>query len=136
LNANDVSVAYTLRWDVELLFKQLKSGAGLQAILAWRSSAVLALIYAKIVALCVARLLELTVEEHHGPHATSQLALLLTLTRAMPLLLGFFMRERGVTLQQLEERIIMIANVVAKSRNQRRERKKRQTRQTLGQPGR
>ena len=40
LPAKDVGSAYSLRWDIELLFKQLKSGAGLSAILAWRSSAV------------------------------------------------------------------------------------------------
>ena len=49
LPAKDVGVAYSLRWDIELLFKQLKSGAGLSAVLAWRSSAVLAFLYAKII---------------------------------------------------------------------------------------
>jgi hypothetical protein len=132
LPAEDVGTAYSLRWDIELLFKQLKSGAGLSAILAWRSSAVLAFLYAKIVALSLARLLELSVEEKYGPHATTQLALLLTLSRSMPLLLGIFMQQRGVTLEQLEERILMIASIVAKSRRQRRERAKRKRRQGIG----
>ncbi|MFC1482193.1 transposase, partial [Myxococcota bacterium] len=132
LPAADVGLAYTLRWDIELLFKQLKSGAGLSAVLAWRSSAVLAFLYAKIVALCLARLLELTVEKKSGPHATTQLALLLTLSRSMPLLLGIFMLQRGVTLSELEDRIIMIASIVARSRRQRRERAKRKKRRELG----
>ena len=132
LPAQDVGTAYSLRWDIELLFKQLKSGAGLSAVLAWRSSAVLAFLYAKIVALSLARLLELMVEEKYGPHATSQLALLLTLSRSMPLLLGIFMQQRGVTLAQLEERILMIASIVAKSRRQRRERAKRKRREGIG----
>jgi len=54
LEGRDVGEAYRLRWTIELLFKQLKSGAGLETILAWRQPAVLALIYAKIVALCLA----------------------------------------------------------------------------------
>jgi len=132
LGPSDVGQAYRLRWDIELLFKQLKSGAGLKAVLAWRSSAVLAFLYAKIVALCLARLLELSVEEQHGPHATTQLALLLTLSRSMPLLLGVFMQQRGVTLAEFEQRIIMIASIVARSRRQRRERAKRKRRQALG----
>jgi hypothetical protein len=132
LPAADVGVAYTLRWDIELLFKQLKSGAGLSAVLAWRSSAVLSFLYAKIVALSLARLLELSVEEKYGPYATTQLALLLTLSRSMPLLLGVFMQMRGVTLAEMEDRILMIASIVARSRNQRREREKRKRRQQLG----
>lgn len=134
LPAADVAAAYTLRWDIELLFKQLKSGAGLQAILAWRSSAVLAFVYAKIVALALVRLLELALEERDGGARprTGQLALCLTLSRALPLLLNVFMNLRGVTLAQLEERILLIASIVARSRNQRRERAKRAKRQALG----
>lgn len=132
LPASDVGTAYTLRWDIELLFKQLKSGAGLNAVLAWRSSAVLAFLFAKIVALCLARLLELSVEKRYGPHATTKMALLLTLSRTMPLLLGFFMQMRGVTLAEFEERILMIASIVARSRRQRRERAKRKKREALG----
>ena len=132
LGAEDVAAAYRLRWDIELLFKQLKSGAGLSAVLAWRSSAVLAFVYAKIVALCLARLLELSVEKKYGPRATTQLAILLTLSRSTPLLLGIFMQQRGVTLAQLEERIILVASVVAKSRRQRRERAKRKQRKAIG----
>lgn len=132
LTTADVGKAYALRWDIEILFKQLKSGAGLSAILAWRSSAVLAFLYAKIVALSLARLLELSVEAKYGAYATTQLALLLTLSRSLPLLLGIFMQQRGVTVVQMEERILMIASIVARSRNQRRERQKRKQRQALG----
>jgi hypothetical protein len=132
LPAADVGVAYTLRWDIELLFKQLKSGAGLSAVLAWRSSAVLAFLYAKITALSLARLLELSVAEKMGVYATTQLALLLTLSRSVPLLLGIFMQQRGVTVAQMHDRIIMIAGIVARSRRQRRERTKRERRQGVG----
>jgi hypothetical protein len=132
LPAVDVGTAYTLRWDIELLFKQLKSGAGLSAVLAWRSSAVLAFLYAKIAALSLARLLELSVAEKLGAYATTQLALLLTLSRSVPLLLGIFMQQRGATVAQMHDRIIMIASIVARSRRQRRERTKRERRQRLG----
>lgn len=132
LKASDVAESYKLRWDIELLFKQLKSGAGLRGVLAWRSSAVLAFLYAKIVALCLARLLELSVEKRYGVYATTQLALLLTLSRSMPLLLSFFMQRRGVTLAQFEDRILMIASIVARSRRQRRERQKRKQREAIG----
>jgi hypothetical protein len=132
LTPREVADAYRLRWEIELFFKQLKSGLGLKAILAWRPSAVLALVYAKVTALCLVRLLELSVQERHGPHATNRLALMLTLTRATPLLFGYFMQQQGVTLEQLEERIILIASIVAKSRNQRRDREKRKREQALG----
>jgi IS4 transposase len=132
LPAEDVAGAYGLRWDIELLFKQLKSGAGLKAVLAWRSSAVLAFLYAKIVALALTRLLELSVEERYGPHATTKLALLLTLSRTMPLMLSLFMQQQQVTLAEFEDRILMIASIVARSRRQRRERAKRKKRQQLG----
>lgn len=132
LTADEVASAYRLRWYIELFFKQLKSGAGLKAILASRQGAVTALLYAKVIALCLARLLELSVEATHGPHATTQLALVLALTRCAPLLLSAMMMNRGVTLAQLEERIILIATITARSRNQRRERARRKREQALG----
>jgi hypothetical protein len=132
LSPRQIAEAYRLRWEVELLFKQLKSGAGLNALLAWRASAVASFIYAKVIALCLTRLLQLSVEERVGRFATTQLALILALSRSMPLLLSFFMMQRGVTLAQLEERILLIARIVAKSRNQRRERAKRKRFQSIG----
>ncbi|MCI0669630.1 MAG: IS4 family transposase, partial [Myxococcaceae bacterium] len=69
LTVDEVAQTYRLRWYVELFFKQLKSGAGLKAILASRPGAVMALLYAKVTALALARLLELSIEERHGPHA-------------------------------------------------------------------
>lgn len=132
LSIDDVVETYRLRWHIELIFKQLKSGAGLKSILASRPWAVAALIYAKVIVLCLARLLELSVEEKHGRHATTQLALVLTLTRCAPLLLSAMYMERGVTLEQLEERLMLIATVAARSRNQRRERARRKREASVG----
>ena len=132
LDAVSVVSAYRLRWSVELFYKQMKSGTGLKAIRATRKSTVLSLLYAKMVALCLARLVELHIEERDGRHATTQLALVLALTRSAPLLLSSMMMSRGVTLEQLEERLLIIARVVARSRNQRRERARRKREQSLG----
>lgn len=132
LDAFSVVSAYRLRWSVELFYKQMKSGTGLKAIRATRKSTVLSLLYAKMVALCLARLVELHIEERDGRHATTQLALVLALTRSAPLLLSSMMMSRGVTLEQLEERILIIARVVARSRNQKRERERRKREQSLG----
>lgn len=132
LTVDEVASAYRLRWYIELFFKQLKSGSGLKAILASREGAVMALLYAKLIALCLARMLELSVEEKHGRHATTQLALVLALTRCAPMLLSVMMMNRGVTLAQLEERILLIATITARSRNQRRERTRRKREQALG----
>jgi IS4 transposase len=132
LSIDDVVEAYRLRWYVELFFKQMKSGAGLDTIQASRPGAVAALVYAKVVALCLARLLELSLEEQHGRHAATQLALVLTLARAAPLLLTYSHLKRGTTLEQLERRMMNIAAIVARSRNQRRERTRRKREQALG----
>ena len=132
LTVDDVVEAYRLRWHIELFFKQLKSGAGLDAIRATKPSAVAALVYAKVIVICLARLLELSIEEKEGRHATTQLAVLLTLTRCAPLLLADSYMRRGITLAQLEERLLRIATVIARSRNQRRERARRKREQSLG----
>ena len=76
------------------------------------------------------RLLELSVADRPG--LRGHLALMLALSRSMPLLLSIFMLQRGVTLQQLEERLLMIAEIVARSRNRRREREKRKRQQAIG----
>lgn len=83
----DIAEAYRIRWFVELLFKQLKSGTGMNAIRAWRPAALAALIYGKIVALCLARLLEIATAKRHGAEGLTQLALVLSLARAVPLLM-------------------------------------------------
>ena len=132
LNPLGVSDAYRLRWNVELVFKQMKSGLGLKTILASRPGAVTALVYAKITALCLARMLEIAIEQRAGRYATTQLALVLALTRCAPLLMSAFFMARGVTLQQLEERLLLIAEITARSRNRRRERAKRKREQALG----
>lgn len=132
LSIDDVVEAYRLRWYIELLFKQLKSGAGLDTILASRPGAVAALVYAKVVALCLARLLELAVEEHEGRHATTQLALILVLARCGPLMLAHSFITQGITLEQIERRMLNIATIVGRTRNQRRERARRLREQGLG----
>ncbi|MBI3183967.1 MAG: IS4 family transposase [Myxococcales bacterium] len=132
LSIDDLVEAYRLRWYIELLFKQLKSGAGLDTILASRPGAVAALVYAKIVALCLARLLELAVEERQGRHATTQLALTLVLARCGPLMLAHSFLKQGITLEQIERRMMNIATIVAKTRNQRRERARRKRERALG----
>jgi hypothetical protein len=135
LNARDVCDAYRLRWEVELLFKQLKSGAGLSSILAWRESAVCALIHSKVIALCLARMLELSVARQAGDRVHNKLALMLVLSRMMPLMLTAFLLSEGTTIEKLERRILFIAATVARSRNQRRDRMKRQREQRLGRSG-
>jgi hypothetical protein len=132
LGPKEVASAYRLRWNVELFFKQLKSGTGFNAVISGRRSAATAMLYAKLIALCLARLLELSLEEKNGRHATTQLALVIAVTRCAPLLLSMMMVARGVTLEQLEERILLIAEVTARSRNRRRERARRKREQSLG----
>jgi IS4 transposase len=132
LSPKDVASAYRLRWNVELFFKQLKTGTGFNAVISGRRSAVTALLYAKLIALCLARLLELSLEEKRGRHATTQLALVIALTRCAPLLLSMMMAARQVTLTQLEERIMIIAEITARSRSKRRERTRRKREQSLG----
>src|SRR5690606_7783999 len=113
-------------------FKQLKSGAGLEAILAWRQPAVMALIYAKVVALCLARMLDLSLREDGNEDIRPRMAMMLVLTRGISLLYTWALMGRGVTLQQLEERLELIAATIGKSRNQRRERERRKREQGLG----
>jgi len=132
LAPKDVASAYRLRWNVELFFKQLKSGTGFKAVVSGRRSAATAMLYAKLIALSLARLLELSLEQKHGCHATTQLALVIAVTRCAPLLLSMMMAARGVTLEQLEERILLIAEITARSRNKRRERARRKREQSLG----
>jgi IS4 transposase len=134
LDPHDVAETYRLRWYIELLWKQLKSGLGLEAILAWREEAVLALIYSKIVALCLARLLELELEAR-GVEVTAQLATVLALARSVPLLLSYSLMGKHLTMAQLEQRLMMIAEMQAKSRNRRREAAKRSREQGIGRSG-
>ncbi len=82
----------------------------------------MALVYAKVIALFLARLLELSVEAKEDRRVTNQLALVLALTRCAPMLLSVLYMDRGIILAQLEERILMIASIAERSRNQRRER--------------
>ncbi len=139
LTAREVAEAYRLRWRVEPLFKALKSSVGLSAQRATRPGAVLSLVYAKVIALALSRLLELSLQQKAGEpgqeQVTGQLALVLALTRCAPLLLSHAMMSRGVTLAQLEERILLIGEVPARSRQQRRERERRKREASLGSGG-
>ncbi len=126
-----VGLAYRLRWDIELLWKHLKSGLGLSAIRAWRVESVQALVYGKIVAVALARLLEFSLREATREHAVGQLAIVLTLNRLVPMMMAMSLQERGVTLAEMEKRLLMLAAVVARSRNRRRDRAKRAQREAL-----
>jgi hypothetical protein len=129
--AENVSVAYTLRWEIELVWKHLKTGAGMAAIRAWRQESVLCLVHAKIIGLALARLLELSAQESTKEHASGQFAILLALNRSMPMLMAMRLRQRGVTLEEMERRLLLITMQLAKSRRQRRERAKRAQRADL-----
>jgi len=130
-NPEQVGLAYRLRWDIELLWKQMKSGAGMAALRAWREESVQALVYGKIVAVALARLLELSVCEVTREHAVGQLAIVLALSRSVPMMMAMALQERGVTIEEMERRILMIAAHVARSRNRRRDRAKRAQREGL-----
>lgn len=134
LDPFDVGEAYRLRWVVELVFKQLKSGTGLDAILAWRPSAVSALIYAKVVALCLVRLLEAATRANGDSELLGRLALVLVLSRAVPLLIAYSLQREGVTIEEMERRIMLIASTMARSRNRRRERERRKREASIGRP--
>ena len=132
LDAFDVAEAYRLRWIIELIFKQLKSGTGLSSILAWRESAVTALIYGKITALCLSRLLELCAKSQDDKGVFGRLAIVLVLARSTSLLLSYALLRDGVTVDELEKRILLIATTVARSRNQRRERTRKKREASIG----
>ena len=108
------------------VLQQLKSGTGFNPLLSsGRRSAVTALLYAQP-SRCVWRACSrASIEEKEGRNATTQLALVIALTRCAPLLLSMMMSARQVTLKQLEERITIIAEITARSRSQRRERARR-----------
>jgi hypothetical protein len=125
LTAENVSVAYTLRWDIELLWKHVKTGTGMAAIRAWKREAVSALVHAKLIGVALARLLEFAIAEETKDHALGQLAIVLTLNRMVPLIIAMRLRERGVTLAEMEHRMLVMAAMLARSRRQRRERAKR-----------
>jgi hypothetical protein len=122
LTPEEVALTYTLRWEIELLWKHLKSGVGLPAIRAWRSAAVVALVHAKITAVALARLLELAAKPATKEHATGQLAIVLVLNRALPMIMALRLRGQNVDIAEMERRMILLATILGKSRRQRRER--------------
>ena len=131
LDPEGVSVAYTMRWDIELLWKHLKTGAGMAAMRAWKPEAVRALVNAKIIGVALGRLLELCAKEETKGHAMGQLAIMLSLNRMTPLIIAMRLRQRGVSLAVMEHRFLTMASILARSRRQRRERTKRQKRERL-----
>ena len=84
LAASDVAQAYALRWEVGLVFKSLKSGLGPDTVKARRSDALMAFVHAKTIALALWRLLYLAATERAGPHAVTQMAIVLAMTRMLP----------------------------------------------------
>jgi hypothetical protein len=132
LDTFDIAEAYRLRWIIELIFKQLKSGTGLSSILAWREPAVTALIYGKITALCLSRLLEICAKSQDNKAALNRLAMVLVLGRSASLMLSYALLRDGVTIDELEKRILLIATTVARTRNQRRERTRRKREASIG----
>ena len=88
--------------------------------------------YSKVIALSLARLMEITTEQKHGPHAVAQLALVLVLARCSSQLITALLIDEGITAQEYERRIMLHAAIVAGSRNQRREREKRKRQMGLG----
>lgn len=132
LDSFDIAEAYRLRWIIELIFKQLKSGTALSSILAWRKSAVTALIYGNITALCLSRLLELCAKSYNDEAMLNRLAMVLVLARSSSLMLSYALLRDGVTAEELEKRIMLIATTVARSRNQRRERARKKREASIG----
>jgi hypothetical protein len=124
LPAELVADAYAVRWDIELFWKALKSGLGLDSIRAWKPQAVIALVHAKIVAFALAKLLQLTSDRLAGRHATTQLAMVLALARMVPLLVAMSLVHRDRTLVDMERQLITGAIQLARTRNSRRERAK------------
>ena len=131
LSMDDVSLAYTLRWDIELLWKHLKTGVGLSAIRAWRAPALFAPVHAELTGIALARLLELAAKNETKGHAMGQLAIVLALNRSLPLIIALRMRGQNIDLAEMERRMLLIATTIARSCRQRRERAKRAKRAAL-----
>jgi IS5 family transposase len=134
LSVHEVSLTYTLRWDIELLWKHLKTGVGLAAIRAWRHSAVIALVHAKITGVALGRLLELAAKPALQNHAMGQLAIILALNRSIPMILSLRMRGQNIDLAEMERRILLVTTTIAKSRNRRRDRARSAKRAVLATP--
>jgi putative transposase len=67
---NEVAELYRLRWEVELLFKELKSTCRLEDIPSSREDVVLTLLYASMLALIAARALAFRVQSAAEPDAS------------------------------------------------------------------
>jgi hypothetical protein len=131
LTPDEVALTYTLRWEIELVWKHLKTGTGLTAIRAWRSADVFALVHAKITALALARLLELAAKPATADHATGQLAIVLALNRAVPIIIALRLRGQNIDLAEMERRVLVLATVLGRSRRQRRDRARKTKRAAI-----
>jgi len=132
LPAEDVPDAYAMRWEIELVFKALKSGLGLNRMEARSPAAVTALLHAKVIALALSRLLYLAAEKRAGRHAVTQLAIVLSLTRLVPWIIAIRSRDRDYDLLAEEQKIVDTAVRHARSRNKRRDAEKRKRARKLG----
>lgn len=132
LAAADVAQAYSLRWEVELVFKSLKSGLGLDTIKARRPDALMALVHAKIIALALSRLLYLAATERAGPHAVTQMAIVLTMTWMLPWIMARRAKDPSWSIIDEENELVSEAILDARPRNRKREPKRLAKRQLLG----
>ena len=57
---------------------------------------------------------------------------MLTLNRMVPMLMAWRLQQRGVSLEEMERRMLILAVAAGRSRQQRRERKRRELRASLG----
>lgn len=132
LPAEDVPAAYSMRWEVELVFKAMKSGLGMNRIEARCPDSVTALLHAKVIALALARLLYLAAEKRAGRNAVNQLAIVLSLTRLIPWIIAIRSRDAHYDLLSEEHRIVDTAIRHSRSRNKRRDAEKRKRAAKLG----
>ena len=69
LAAEDAYNVYRVRWEIELIFKELKSGYGLGGITSCSKHVVTALIYSAVITLIVSRKLFRSIASHLGSRA-------------------------------------------------------------------
>lgn len=69
LSAEDIAKVYTLRWEIEILFRQLKSQFRLEDISSANENVVHALLYATLITLAVSRAFLHALQRLHPTHA-------------------------------------------------------------------
>lgn len=123
IDAADAQELYALRWEVEIIFKALKSGLGLDQIRARRPDSLIALLHAKVIALALARLLHLS-SLPEADDILTPLAISLVLARMVPWLLVLRARREDISLAEQERRLLDSALRHARSRKRERDRRK------------